>query len=60
MTTIGMVTHNLGMASNLADRIAIMYKGEIVEEGKTEEILRNPQHEYTRRLLRDVPGLKAV
>lgn len=60
MTTIVMVTHNLGMASNLADRIAIMYKGEIVEEGKTEEILRNPQHEYTRRLLRDVPGLKAV
>ncbi len=59
-TTIVLVTHNLGMAKCIADRIAIMYKGRIVESGDVESIMGNPQHEYTKRLLSDVPRLKVV
>ena len=59
-TSIVLVTHNLGIASNIADRIGIMYKGQIVECGDAKEVLENPQHEYTKRLLRDVPKLKAI
>ncbi len=58
-TTIVLVTHNLGIAACIADRIAIMYQGKIVECGDTYTILRSPTDEYTRRLLRDVPRLKA-
>lgn len=59
-TTIVPVTHNLGMAKCIADRIAIMYRGRIVECEETDEILRCPKHEYTKRLLQDVPRLKVV
>lgn len=59
-TTIVLVTHNLGIAANIADRIAIMYKGEIVECGDTRDILENPKHDYTKRLLSDVPKLKVI
>ena len=59
-TSIVLVTHNLGIASNIADRIGIMYKGEIVELGETKTVMENPQHEYTKRLLKDVPKLKAI
>lgn len=59
-TSIILVTHNLGIASNIADRIGIMYDGQIVECGNTKTVLENPQHEYTKRLLRDVPKLKAI
>ncbi len=45
------VTHDLGLAWNIADRIAIMYLGRIVEIGPTEEVLANPQHPYTKALL---------
>ena len=51
------VTHDLGMAGYLADRIGIMYQGEIVEMGKASEILHHPQHPYTKRLLAAVPTL---
>ncbi|HEY2794760.1 MAG TPA: ABC transporter ATP-binding protein [Micromonosporaceae bacterium] len=45
------VTHDLGLAWNIADRIAIMYLGRIVEIGPTEDVLANPQHPYTKALL---------
>ncbi|HEY1486304.1 MAG TPA: ABC transporter ATP-binding protein [Micromonosporaceae bacterium] len=45
------VTHDLGLAWNIADRIAIMYLGRIVEIGPTEEVLANPKHPYTKALL---------
>jgi oligopeptide/dipeptide ABC transporter ATP-binding protein len=45
------VTHDLGLAWNIADRIAVMYLGRIVEIGPTEEMLANPQHPYTQALL---------
>jgi peptide/nickel transport system ATP-binding protein len=49
------VTHDLGLAWNIADRIAVMYLGRIVELGGAEEVLANPQHPYTRALLSVVP-----
>jgi peptide/nickel transport system ATP-binding protein len=49
------VTHDLGLAWNIADRIAVMYLGRIVESGPTESVLADPQHPYTRALLSVVP-----
>ena len=53
--TILVVTHDLGLAWNIADRIAVMYLGRIVEEGPAEELLSHPRHPYTRALLSVVP-----
>ncbi|WP_051973163.1 ABC transporter ATP-binding protein [Cryobacterium sp. MLB-32] len=53
------ITHDLGLAWNIADRVVVMYQGRIVEEGPVEEVLLHPQHEYTRRLLSVVPTLDA-
>jgi oligopeptide/dipeptide ABC transporter ATP-binding protein len=52
------VTHDLGLAWNIADRIAVMYLGRIVELGTTEEVLENPMHPYTRALLSVVPEIE--
>jgi len=49
------VTHDLGLAWNIADRVAVMYLGRIVEQGSTEELLDGPRHPYTRALLSVVP-----
>ncbi|MER7243965.1 ABC transporter ATP-binding protein [Kribbella sp. NPDC000426] len=49
------VTHDLGLAWNIADRVAVMYLGRIVESGPTETILTNPQHPYTQALLSVLP-----
>jgi oligopeptide/dipeptide ABC transporter ATP-binding protein len=52
------VTHDLGLAWNIADRIAVMYLGRIVESGPTESVLSDPQHPYTRALLSVLPEAK--
>jgi oligopeptide/dipeptide ABC transporter ATP-binding protein len=52
------ITHNLGVASEIADRIVIMYAGKILEDGSTEEILTNPLHPYTIRLLESIPRIQ--
>jgi peptide/nickel transport system ATP-binding protein len=52
-----LITHNLGLVGDLAARVAVMYAGQIVEEGPTAELLRRPRHPYTRALLRSVPEL---
>ncbi len=52
------VTHDLGLAWNIADRIAVMYLGRVVESGPTEQVLDDPQHPYTRALLSVVPETK--
>ena len=49
------VTHNLGVASYMANKIVVMQNGRIVESGLREEVIGNPQHEYTRELLAAVP-----
>jgi oligopeptide/dipeptide ABC transporter ATP-binding protein len=51
-----MITHDLSTAAHYADRIAVMYLGRIVEEGSAREVVRNPQHPYTRALLSVVPN----
>ena len=52
------VTHDLGLAWNIADRIAVMYLGRVVECGTTEEVLTQPRHPYTRALLSVVPEIE--
>ncbi len=46
-----MITHDLGVADQIADRLAVLYRGELVEIGTAAEVVRNPQHDYTRSLL---------
>ena len=56
--TVFVVTHDLGLAWNVADRVAVMYLGRIVEEAPAEQLLTTPQHPYTRALLSVVPETK--
>ncbi len=49
------ITHNLGVAAEVCDRVAVMYAGKVVEVGGIEEVLTNPLHPYTRKLLECVP-----
>jgi peptide/nickel transport system ATP-binding protein len=53
--TIILVTHDMGVHANIADRIGIMYAGKIVEEGATEQIFGNPLHPYTQFLIDSLP-----
>ena len=53
--TIILVTHDMGVHANIADRIGIMYAGKIVEEGTTEQIFGNPLHPYTQFLINSLP-----
>jgi peptide/nickel transport system ATP-binding protein len=54
------ITHDLGLAWNIADRVAVMYRGELVEVGTVEEVLLDPQHAYTKSLLAALPGGTSV
>ena len=56
-TGVLLVTHNMGVVADFADRVAVMLSGEIVETGPVEEVLLRPTHEYTKRLLAAVPRL---
>lgn len=52
-----MITHDLGVVREMADRVYVMYCGKIVEEGTVQEILGNPKHPYTKALVDTVPGI---
>ncbi|QPC43808.1 dipeptide/oligopeptide/nickel ABC transporter permease/ATP-binding protein [Kaustia mangrovi] len=56
-TAVLFITHDFGVVSQLCDRVAVMYAGRIVEIGTTEQVLDNPGHPYTRRLIDCVPVL---
>ncbi|MEK6195311.1 MAG: ABC transporter ATP-binding protein, partial [Deltaproteobacteria bacterium] len=56
-TAILFITHDLGIAAQICDRVAVMYSGRIVEIGHTLDIFQNPLHPYTRGLLEAVPTL---
>lgn len=52
------ITHNIGVARFISDRIAVMYAGKVLEIGPTEEVINNPKHPYTQALLRSVPTIQ--
>ena len=56
-SSIILITHDLGIVASYADRIGVMYAGEFVETGTSDEIFYNPQHPYTRGLLKSIPRL---
>lgn len=56
MSTI-MITHDLGVVAEIADRVAVMYGGQVVEQGPVREVFDNPQHPYTIGLMSAMPGL---
>ena len=56
-TSIILITHDLGVVAGMCDRVVVMKDGEIVESGTTEQILANPQHPYTVKLLHALPRL---
>jgi dipeptide/oligopeptide/nickel (ni2+) ABC superfamily ATP binding cassette transporter ABC protein len=57
-TSIILVTHNMGVAAYISDKIAVMRNGEIVEFGDRDQIIKNPQHDYTKSLLNAIINLK--
>jgi len=56
--TMVFISHDLGVVHYIADRIAVMYKGKIVELGSADEVFHNPQDDYTKRLLASIPLLR--
>ena len=56
-TGIIFITHNLGVVARVSDMLCVMYAGEIVEKGKTDELFAEPAHPYTRGLLCCIPRL---
>ncbi|AXR74575.1 ABC transporter ATP-binding protein [Auritidibacter sp. NML130574] len=56
-TGILLITHNVGVVADMADRVVVMFQGEVVESGPVEKILTEPEHAYTKRLLDAVPTL---
>ena len=56
-TAIVLITHNMGVVADMADRVVVMYRGEIVEQAESHELFNSPQHPYTKRLLAAVPHL---
>jgi len=56
---IMLITHDLGVVADVADSVAVMYAGRVVESGSVREVLGNPAHPYTRALLESVPDVQS-
>ena len=54
-TSVILITHNMGVVAEIADDVAVMYMGRIVEQGTVKQVFTNPQHPYTKALMRSVP-----
>ena len=54
------ITHDMGVIAEMADRVVVMYQGEIMEEGPVEQIFHDPQHDYTKRLIAAVPRIGSM
>ena len=52
-----LITHDMGVVRNTADEVAVMYRGEIIEQARCEEFFHNPQQAYSRRLIDALPDL---
>ncbi len=59
-TSLLLITHNVGIVAEACDRVAVMYAGRIVEEGRVADVFENPQHPYTRELLRSTISLRTT
>ena len=59
-TGILLITHNMGVVADLADRVAVMFRGTLVETGTVDQVLNHPEHPYTQKLLASVPRLEAM
>ncbi|MDA0709142.1 MAG: ABC transporter ATP-binding protein [bacterium] len=58
--SIMLITHDLGVVAEVADEVAVMYMGRIVEQASTQEIFEHPKHPYTRALMQSIPGMGAA
>lgn len=59
-TAIFFISHDLNVIKEICDRVLVMYKGHIVEEGNTEEVLLNPKHDYTKSLVASIPDVEEI
>lgn len=57
-TAIVIATHNIGLVSYMADKVAVMYKGRLVEYGDAKEVINNPREDYTKKLIQSVPKIR--
>ena len=58
--TVLFITHDIGQACYLSDRVLVMQNGKLVENGPTDDVIFSPKHDYTQRLLADVPRLHDI
>lgn len=56
-TAVMLITHDLSVVAEICDRVVVMYSGQVIEEGKTSEILKRPNHPYTKGLIRSLPNI---
>jgi peptide/nickel transport system ATP-binding protein len=59
-TSLLLITHNVGIVAEACDRVAVMYAGRIVEQGRVSDVFENPQHPYTRELMRSTISLRTT